>query len=309
MPNKRSRGGKVLKPPVVDEFPDDAEIEDNSDTSEYTEDDEESSGPSEIEGSSDEDEESDETLSRRAAGLPLPIEDLKEKPQNLAELSDSTDDEGMRNRIGNVPLKWYKDQKHIGYDVTGEKLIRKDRGDALDALLARADSEGRFYFIYKYTYIYIFSKDNSSSFISYLPFLSFLFLSSSISLSFTPSSMFLFPLYTYRTTIYDELNDEDYELTKEDLAILRRVRQGKVGSLTYDPYEDIVPYYTSIKRFEAIGNPQEPKRGFIPSKWEEKKVKKLVNSIRNGWIKMPGEEDETEEKDEVITLITLIAPP
>ena len=65
---------------------------------------------------------------------------------NLAEGSDSSADEGedglavkYRNRIGNVPLEWYNDYDHIGYDVTGKKIIKSAKGDKLDQLLARMD--------------------------------------------------------------------------------------------------------------------------------------------------------------------------
>jgi len=60
------------------------------------------------------------------------------KPLNLAQYSDSEDEE-MPNRIGNVPLHWYDEEDHIGYDIYGNKIIRKDRGDNIDAFLARTD--------------------------------------------------------------------------------------------------------------------------------------------------------------------------
>lgn len=62
----------------------------------------------------------------------------RERPVNLAANSDS-DDEPMKNRIGNVPLSWYNDEDHIGYDVYGKPIARKDRGDSIDAFLARTD--------------------------------------------------------------------------------------------------------------------------------------------------------------------------
>ncbi len=65
-------------------------------------------------------------------------EEAKPKPINLAAFSDS-DDEAMTNRIGNVPLEWYKDEDHIGYDVYGKPIAKKDRGDNIDAFLARTD--------------------------------------------------------------------------------------------------------------------------------------------------------------------------
>lgn len=45
--------------------------------------------------------------------------------------------------VGDVPLVWYKDEDHIGYDVEGKKIGKKNRGDALDNLLARNDTSMR----------------------------------------------------------------------------------------------------------------------------------------------------------------------
>ena len=36
-----------------------------------------------------------------------------------------------------MPLEWYQDEEHIGYDREGDKLLRKAQRDRLDALLAR----------------------------------------------------------------------------------------------------------------------------------------------------------------------------
>ena len=58
---------------------------------------------------------------------------------NVAEESDSEEEEGMKNRIGNVPLHWYNDYEHIGYDVTGKRIVRKPKGDTIDKLLQRRD--------------------------------------------------------------------------------------------------------------------------------------------------------------------------
>ena len=41
--------------------------------------------------------------------------------------------------MGNVPLKWYKDEEHIGYDVNGLKIKKKEKKDQLDSFLARTD--------------------------------------------------------------------------------------------------------------------------------------------------------------------------
>jgi len=74
----------------------------------------------------------------------MPLRSTDERPVNLAEFSDS-DDEAMKNRIGNVPLEWYADEDHIGYDVYGNKIARKEQGDSIDAFLARTDDPNALY--------------------------------------------------------------------------------------------------------------------------------------------------------------------
>lgn len=69
---------------------------------------------------------------------------LKPKPQNLAEESDSSEDEAGRetvNRIGDVPLWWYDDYDHIGYDADGKRIMKKTgpKEDSIDKLVSRAD--------------------------------------------------------------------------------------------------------------------------------------------------------------------------
>lgn len=45
-----------------------------------------------------------------------------------------------RNTIGDVPLEWYQDEAHIGYDLSaGKKRKKKERQDKLDSFLASAD--------------------------------------------------------------------------------------------------------------------------------------------------------------------------
>ena len=39
-----------------------------------------------------------------------------------ADNTDTSDEEEVRNTLGNVPLEWYEDYCHLGYDVEGHKL-------------------------------------------------------------------------------------------------------------------------------------------------------------------------------------------
>ncbi|KAI8909726.1 NUC169 domain-containing protein, partial [Gorgonomyces haynaldii] len=54
--------------------------------------------------------------------------------------SDSSTDEVL-NTIGNVPIEWYDEYDHIGYDINGNKISRK-KGDDIDKFLEMMDKDG-----------------------------------------------------------------------------------------------------------------------------------------------------------------------
>ena len=37
---------------------------------------------------------------------------------------NSSDEEDLRNTIGNVPIEWYDDYEHVGYDLSGKKILK-----------------------------------------------------------------------------------------------------------------------------------------------------------------------------------------
>lgn len=77
----------------------------------------------------------------------MPLRSDSERLPNLAENSDS-EDEVVNNRIGNVPLSWYDDEEHIGYDIYGKPIGKKDHGDSIDAFIARTDDPNALYVSY-----------------------------------------------------------------------------------------------------------------------------------------------------------------
>lgn len=60
--------------------------------------------------------------------------------------SDEEDAEG--NTIGRVPLHWYDAYDHIGYNISGEKIIRKKGGDRLDNAIANKDDPSSMHTVY-----------------------------------------------------------------------------------------------------------------------------------------------------------------
>lgn len=56
---------------------------------------------------------------------------------------DSSEDEGNVNTVGNVPLEWYEEYQHIGYDQSGKKIQKSVKRDTLDELVKRVDEPNK----------------------------------------------------------------------------------------------------------------------------------------------------------------------
>ncbi|KAL8865894.1 MAG: hypothetical protein Q9174_006630, partial [Haloplaca sp. 1 TL-2023] len=97
------------------------------------------------------------------------------------------------------------------------------------------------------------------------------------------------------TGLTDPNTGKPLELNSQELDVLRRIQTNEIGEDGYDPYPDMVEYFTSKTETMPLSAAPEPKRRFIPSKHEAKRVMKLVKAIREGRIlpyKPPVEEDE-----------------
>lgn len=55
------------------------------------------------------------------------------------EKHDTDDEEDIRNTIGNIPMHWYDEYKHIGYDWDAKKIIKPTKRDQLDDFLKRME--------------------------------------------------------------------------------------------------------------------------------------------------------------------------
>ncbi len=65
----------------------------------------------------------------------------KALPTIEADYDSDTSDEEVHNTIGNIPVEWYDDFPHIGYDVSGKKIMRPAQGDDLDKFLSSMDDK------------------------------------------------------------------------------------------------------------------------------------------------------------------------
>lgn len=55
------------------------------------------------------------------------------------EESDTSDEEDIRNTVGNIPMHWYDEYKHIGYDWDAKKIVKPPKGDQIDDFLRKIE--------------------------------------------------------------------------------------------------------------------------------------------------------------------------
>ncbi|PPR95970.1 hypothetical protein GOBAR_AA24702 [Gossypium barbadense] len=156
--------------------------------------------------------------------------------------SDSSEDEvAPRNTIGDVPLEWYKDEKHIG--VATEPGFPRACGASAPKPRLRAEPRHR-----QRPGLHALHLATSSK---TMPFEAF------------PSGLKMVTYWPYNPRL--------------------------IHSHFLQPYVD---WFKWDDAKHPLSNAPEPKRRFIPSKWESKKVVEYVRAIRKGLIKFDQPKEE-----------------
>ncbi|KAH7403364.1 putative ribosome biogenesis protein erb1 [Cadophora sp. MPI-SDFR-AT-0126] len=101
------------------------------------------------------------------------------------------------------------------------------------------------------------------------------------------------------TGMTDPATGKPLNLSQDELEILRRIQTNEMPEEGYDPYPATVEYFTGIEEIMPLSSAPEPKRRFLPSKHEAKRIMKIVRAIREGRILpyRPPEEKEEEEEE------------
>ncbi|KAG9995429.1 BOP1NT-domain-containing protein, partial [Aureobasidium melanogenum] len=97
------------------------------------------------------------------------------------------------------------------------------------------------------------------------------------------------------TGLTDPQTGKPLELSRDELEVLRKLTRNEAPGEGYDPYPDMVEWFTSKTEIMPLSAAPEPKRRFVPSKHEAKRVMKIVRAIREGRIK-PWKEPSEEEQ-------------
>ena len=101
------------------------------------------------------------------------------------------------------------------------------------------------------------------------------------------------------TGLTDPATGKPLELSAEELDVLRKVARNEAAGEGYDPYPEMVEYFTSRTEQMPLSAAPEPKRRFVPSRHEHKRVMKMVKAIKEGRIKpyKPSTAADEEEKE------------
>jgi ribosome biogenesis protein ERB1 len=101
------------------------------------------------------------------------------------------------------------------------------------------------------------------------------------------------------TGLTDPSTGKPLELSQDELEVLKKITRNEVVEDGYDPYPDMIEYFSSKTEIMPLSAAPEPKRRFVPSKNEAKRIMQLVRAIREGRIKpyKPPSEEEEEDHD------------
>jgi ribosome biogenesis protein ERB1 len=97
----------------------------------------------------------------------------------------------------------------------------------------------------------------------------------------------------FRTSAFDTNIQMDKPLTSEELELIRRLYANEVPDAKYDPYEPTTEWFTGKGKEETmpISGALQPKRRWVPSKWEKQKVRQQTNALRMSFTAPPDLEN------------------
>jgi len=231
-------GGGEFQDDEEDDEGDDDDVEDDDDGDEDDEELEEDVSDGEIDehdSLDDTDDDENKEESKPKGGSWGELAQHQKLEYDVDDDDDSSEDETMVNRVGNVPMHWYKDEDHIGYDVEGNKLMRPATKDQIEDFIAKADDPD------------------------------------------------------YWRTVFDELNQKDVVLTDDELQQIARIRSGQFADA--DKFDPFATFPTLMEKWggddqkTALTGKPIPKSSFVASKWEAKKLVRMVKAIKSGNFK------------------------
>lgn len=89
------------------------------------------------------------------------------------------------------------------------------------------------------------------------------------------------------TGLLDKESGASLNLTEEELELIAKIEKNQHADEASNPYEPLIDWFTRHEEVMPLTAIPEPKRRFVPSKHEAKRVMKIVRAIRDGRIIPP----------------------
>lgn len=100
------------------------------------------------------------------------------------------------------------------------------------------------------------------------------------------------------TGLLDQSTGASLNLSQEELELISKIQQNEKTDDSVNPYEPYVDWFTRDSETMPLTAVPEPKRRFVPSKNEAKRIMKIVRAIREGRIIPPHKLKELREQEE-----------
>ncbi|SSD60685.1 probable Ribosome biogenesis protein ERB1 [Saccharomycodes ludwigii] len=99
------------------------------------------------------------------------------------------------------------------------------------------------------------------------------------------------------TGLLDKNTGASLNLSEEELELIKKIERNENTTDEVDPYPKYIDWFTRDEQLTPVTAIPEPKRRFIPSKIEAKRVMKIVKAIREGRIIPPNKLKELREEE------------
>lgn len=100
------------------------------------------------------------------------------------------------------------------------------------------------------------------------------------------------------TGLLDQNTGSSLKLTDEELELIRKIQHNENTDDNINPYEPTIEWFTSKTEVMPLTAVPEPKRRFVPSKHEAKRIMKIVRAIRDGRIVPPEKRKEQQDEEQ-----------
>ncbi|TEA37909.1 hypothetical protein DBR06_SOUSAS1410158, partial [Sousa chinensis] len=216
--------------------------------------------------SSDEQHSGTEKPPGQQAGTPSPRTEVASVRLEDEYVEDSSDEEDIRNTVGNVPLEWYDDFPHVGYDLDGRRIYKPLRTpDELDQFLDKMDNPDYWRTV----------RDRMTGH----------------SVQLTDEQVAL--VRRLQRGQFGDVSFNPYEVRGSRCPQGLGAPAGPGPTPLCSSPQPAVDFFSGDLMIHPVTNRPADKRSFIPSLVEKEKVSRMVHAIKMGWIQPRRPRDST----------------